>query len=151
MAIDRFLHKNTIAIEEQGMEQHAAPSSWEEWSPLAGQFMEQSQVSQFRYSPHADIFYLYHGTLEPGFTVEGDGSFAWRVSHDRQRVVAIEIHNFESVFLKMHPELARTWKRSHNPLLRFMPNMQARRKQIITDKVRDATPAQWHMHHYAHV
>lgn len=121
-------------------------SAWHEWMPKVEAFVAKG-TPEYRYSPRADILFLYRGDFEPGFTVDAEDGFAWRVSHDKTRVVAIEIHNFQSIFLKQHPDVAVAWKRAQNPLYRLMRNRQARRQEIIADKVIEAAPAPLHLSH----
>ncbi len=87
-----------------------------------------------RYSPKADILYLYQGTLEPGFTVEPGGCLAYRLSFDKKRIVAIELHNFRALVVRGNPQLALAWKEYSNPLRRWL-RVQDRGLRFLISKV----------------
>ncbi len=86
--------------------------------------------TSLQYVRSADILFLCPGTLQPGYTLELGECFAYRVSYDRQHLVAIEVHNFRAVVLKRNPQLARAWKEYTNPLRRWL-KMRSRAKRFI--------------------
>lgn len=86
------------------------------------------------YSPHADILFVYPSRLEPGFTVEPGDCLAYRISHDKSRVVAIELHNFKRLVLPANPQLARAWK-THTSPLRRLTLTGDRTLRFLLDKV----------------
>lgn len=112
-------------------EHNIAPSARE----LAA-FLERCQA--FHYSPKADILLVYPKELEPGFTIEPGDWLAWRVSYDRTRLIAVELHNFRAVVLRQHPQLDRAWKRYNNPLRRHLPlvnGVSRQPRQFLLDRI----------------
>lgn len=90
------------------------------------------------YSPPADILYVYADKLEPGITIEAPRGFAFRVSYDQTRLLAVEVHNFEALFLKCAPELERAWKIERNPVLRRLSHVRVRTRKFLLDHIGDS-------------
>jgi len=116
---------------EQGKQAHTCI---EQVGPFAG------TCNHMIYVPHADILYLFHDKLEPGLVVEVEGWFAYRVSYDMARVVAVEIHDFKYLFLPEHPEFARAWRQFRNPLYRLL-QVQNRAGEFVLAKASDLAAA----------
>lgn len=62
------------------------------------------------YHEDEDTFFLRPEKPCPATSIDWGGEFWIRVNPENGRVVGIEIEDFESVFLKKHPELASAWK-----------------------------------------
>jgi len=60
---------------------------------------------------------LFFGKPRPAVSIDCDGEFWIRVDPSTGEIVGLEIEDFESVFLKKHPELQRTWQEA-KPLCR---------------------------------
>ncbi len=62
------------------------------------------------YHEDEDTFFLRPEKPRPATSVDWDGEFWLRVDLESGEVVGFEIEDFETVFLKKHPELASAWK-----------------------------------------
>lgn len=62
------------------------------------------------YHKDEDTFFLRPEKPRPATSVDWDGEFWLRVDPESGEVVGLEIEDFETVFLKKHPELASAWK-----------------------------------------
>ncbi|GAI10756.1 unnamed protein product [marine sediment metagenome] len=62
------------------------------------------------YHKDEDTFFLGPEKPRPATSVDWDGEFWLRVDPESGEVVGLEIEDFETVFLKKHPELASAWK-----------------------------------------
>ncbi len=69
------------------------------------------------YHEDEDTFFLRPEKSHPATSVDWDGEFWIRVNPENGEVVGLEIEDFETVFLKKHPELAIAWKEA-KPLCR---------------------------------
>jgi hypothetical protein len=70
------------------------------------------QVESFVCSYHKkeDTLFLRLDPPRPATSFDWDGKFWIRFDPETREVVGLEIENFESVFIKKYPEMARVWK-----------------------------------------
>jgi len=62
------------------------------------------------YHKDEDTFFLRPKKPCPATSVDWEGEFWLRVDPESGEIVGLEIEDFETVFLKKHPELASAWK-----------------------------------------
>jgi len=62
------------------------------------------------YHEDEDTFSLHPEKPRPATSVDWDGEFWIRVDPENGEVVGLEIEDFETVFLKKHPDLASAWE-----------------------------------------
>jgi hypothetical protein len=62
------------------------------------------------YHAEQDTFFVRPEKPVPATSYDCDGELWLRVNPETGVIVGIEIENFESVFLKKHPEIAKAWK-----------------------------------------
>ena len=63
-----------------------------------------------KYHKDTDVFYLKSASYEPATSYDLDGLIWLRINIDTGDIVGIQIDDFESVFLKKYPKLAKAWK-----------------------------------------
>jgi len=64
------------------------------------------------YNQSQDIFYLTDEKPRPATSYDMDGLFWLRIDIETGEIVGLQIDNFESVFIKKHPELNKAWKQT---------------------------------------
>jgi hypothetical protein len=64
------------------------------------------------YDSRRDTFFLRPQKAKPATSFDWDGEFWIRLDPVSHEIVGLEIENFESVFLKKHPEVANVWKQA---------------------------------------
>lgn len=64
------------------------------------------------YDSKRDTFFLRPQKAKPATSFDWDGEFWIRLDPVTTEIVGLEIENFESVFLKRHPEVAKVWKQA---------------------------------------
>jgi uncharacterized protein YuzE len=74
--------------------------------------LEALQAYTPKYNKDADIFYLKSESNHPATSFDLNGLLWLRVDINTGDIVGIQIDDFESVFLKKYPELAKVWKES---------------------------------------
>ena len=62
------------------------------------------------YHEDEDTFFLHPEKPRPATSVDWGGEFWVRVDPENGEVVGLEIEDFETVFLKKHPDLASAWE-----------------------------------------
>ncbi|MBI2934031.1 MAG: hypothetical protein HYY29_00510 [Chloroflexi bacterium] len=63
------------------------------------------------YHPEEDTLFLRPGKALPGTSIDWNGEIWIRVNIRTGAIVGLEIDEFQSVFLKRHPELDKAWSR----------------------------------------
>ena len=81
-----------------------------------------SNIKDFGIIYHKDTDTLFFRGAEhrPAASIDWDGEIWIRIDPISGEVVGIEIEDFESVFLKKHPEIAVAWYESRPTSRRFM-------------------------------
>ncbi len=80
------------------------------------------------YHEDEDILFLRPVKPLPGTSVDWNGEIWIRVSMESGEIIGLEIDEFESVFIKRHPELEKAWREikplciSHKPLSCTIPS-----------------------------
>lgn len=69
------------------------------------------------YDEDNDVFYARPAVPRPATSLDWEGEIWVRIDPETGEVVGLEIDDFESVFLKKHPELAQAWEEA-KPLSR---------------------------------
>jgi len=64
---------------------------------------------QISYDKELDTLYWSDKPVQPATSVDWDGELWFRVIPENGRITAIEIEDYERVFLKKHPELEPPW------------------------------------------
>jgi hypothetical protein len=64
------------------------------------------------YHKHEDVFFIMPKKPQPATSIDWNGEFWIRVNPDTGEVLGLEIEDFESVFLKKYPVIAKVWKES---------------------------------------
>lgn len=62
-----------------------------------------------KYDAKRDVLFLRPSTPRPATSIDCDGQLWLRVDVHTGEIVGLEIEDFESVFLKQHPEVAQAW------------------------------------------
>jgi hypothetical protein len=80
------------------------------------------------YDRKEDILFLYSRSAKgrPAISMDVDGEFWLRLDPESSEVLAIEIDDFESLFLKKHAEVARIWEQASTG-----PRAHPERKQSV--------------------
>jgi len=78
------------------------------------QFNEQSLKNLISsvpiYHPDEDTFFIHPENPSPAVSYDWEGEIWIRFDPKTKEVVGLEIENFESIFIKKHPEVAKIWK-----------------------------------------
>lgn len=61
------------------------------------------------YHKREDVFFIMPSNPQPATSIDWKGELWIRVNPETGEVVGLEIEDFESLFLKRHPEIARVW------------------------------------------
>ena len=61
------------------------------------------------YHKREDTFFIIPSKPQPATSIDWNGELWIRVNPESGEVVGLEIEDFESVFLKKHPEIANVW------------------------------------------
>lgn len=72
--------------------------------------LENLQSCKPIYRKDADVFYLCAEPRRPATSYDLNGLLWLRIDIETGDIVGIQIDDFESVFLKKHPEVAKAWK-----------------------------------------
>jgi len=62
-----------------------------------------------KYDARRDVFMLRSLPTRPATSFDCDGQFWMRLDVQSGEIVGLEIEDFQSVFLKQHPEMAQAW------------------------------------------
>lgn len=62
------------------------------------------------YHADEDTFFLRQKEPQPATSFDWDGELWIRYNPQTGEIVGIEIENFEQIFIKKHPEIAKVWK-----------------------------------------
>ena len=65
---------------------------------------------QISYDKELDTLYLSDQPVQPATSIDWDGELWFRVIPENGKITAIEIEDYELVFLKKHPELDPPWR-----------------------------------------
>jgi hypothetical protein len=61
------------------------------------------------YHKREDVFFIMPRKPQPATSVDWNGELWIRVNPETGEVLGLEIEDFESIFLKKHPEVSRVW------------------------------------------
>ncbi|MBM4463897.1 MAG: DUF2283 domain-containing protein [Chloroflexi bacterium] len=59
-----------------------------------------------------DTFCIYSGSPRPAVSFDINGEVWLRIDPDSGDIIGLEIEDFESIFLKRHPELSPAWQQA---------------------------------------
>lgn len=62
------------------------------------------------YHKDEDTLFIRSGNPRPAISFDLDGEIWVRIDPDTSNIVGLEIDDFESIFLKKHPELLNVWR-----------------------------------------
>lgn len=68
-----------------------------------------SEGCSLAYHRKEDTLYIRPDKPRPGTSLDWNGVWI-RVDPETHEIIGVEIENFEGIFLKKHPELAKTWQ-----------------------------------------
>lgn len=63
-----------------------------------------------RYNPDEDVLYLKDDGNIPAVSHDWNGEIWIRFEPVSRKIIGLEIEDFESVFVRKHPEVAKAWK-----------------------------------------
>lgn len=72
--------------------------------------MENLKTFEIVYNNVEDILFARPGVPRPATSFDWDGEIWVRIDPVTGEIVGLEIDDFESVFLKKHPDLAKAWQ-----------------------------------------
>ncbi|OGO18685.1 MAG: hypothetical protein A2Z15_04075 [Chloroflexi bacterium RBG_16_50_11] len=61
------------------------------------------------YHKREDVFFIMPSKPQPATSIDWNGEFWIRVKSETGEVLGLEIEDFESLFLKKYPEIAKVW------------------------------------------
>ena len=79
------------------------------------------------YHEQEDTLFMRPNEARPATSFDCNGEFWLRVAPETGEIVGVEVNDFEAVFLKKHPELAKAWKEV-KPVSRRFYSVQKRRR-----------------------
>jgi uncharacterized protein YuzE len=70
------------------------------------------------YDPKRDVFFIRSEKAKPATSFDWEGELWIRMDPISGEIVGLEIENFESIFLKKHPEVAMVWKQAKSSCIK---------------------------------
>lgn len=80
------------------------------------------------YNSDEDTFFIRPEISRPAVSYDLNGELWIRFVPETKEIIGLEIENFESVFLKKHPEIAKVWKTAK-------PHCSHKKTRIADDEI----------------
>lgn len=72
--------------------------------------LDSADPLQCRYDKKRDILYLAKDPKQPAVSLDVAGQVWLRLDLETDRVIGLEVEDFESAFLHIHPDLRQSWE-----------------------------------------
>ena len=72
--------------------------------------IENIKTFEIAYDDEDDVFYARPSSPRPATSLDWEGEIWVRIAPETGEIVGLEIDDFESVFLKKYPKLAKAWQ-----------------------------------------
>lgn len=90
--------------------------------------IENLKTTTIVYHSDEDTFFIRPETPQPAVSFDIGGELWIRYDPNTKDVIGIEIENFETVFLKKHPEIAKIWKT-------VKPHCDSKKTRVTDDEI----------------